>query len=147
MSGRPVPLTRAAFPVIRPVPTRWSDNDAYGHLNNVVYYALFDAALNAELIAAGALDVTGDAVIGVVAESGCAYFRSLAFPETVEVGIGVSRMGATSTRFVFAAFRQGEDAAAAQGHFVQVSVDRATGRPAPHPPALRAVLERLAMRA
>lgn len=125
------------------VPTRWSDNDAYQHLNNVVYYSLFDTVINRVLIEGGALDIAGSPVIGLMVESGCRYFASLAYPEEVEVGLRVGHIGRSSVRYEAAAFRVGAAEAAAQGFLVHVYVDRATQRPVALPERLQAVLELL----
>lgn len=134
------PLGREAFPVFRSITTRWMDNDVYGHVNNVVYYSWFDTAVNAWLIEQGALDIHGGAVIGLVVETGCNYYASLAFPQTIEAGIRVARLGNSSVRYEVGLFAQGAPQAAAQGHFVHVYVDRQTRRPTPLPAALRSVL-------
>ncbi len=123
--------------------TRWSDNDAYGHLNNVVYYALFDTAVNAALIEAGLLDVERSPAVGLVAETGCRYFEALAFPDAVEAGLRVAKIGRSSVRYEIAIFRTGAAEAAAQGHFVHVYVDRATQRPAEILPETRRALSEL----
>jgi acyl-CoA thioester hydrolase len=123
--------------------TRWSDNDVYGHLNNVVYYALFDTAVNAALIEAGVLDVERSAAIGLVVETGCRYFEALAFPDAVEVGLRVAKLGRSSVRFEIAIFKAGADEAAAQGHFVHVYVDRETRRPVELPGEVQRFLETL----
>jgi acyl-CoA thioester hydrolase len=128
---RTEPGTRADYRRFVAVATRWSDNDAYGHLNNVVYYSLFDTAVNALLIEAGVLDVQHGTPIGVVVESGCSYFSSLAFPEPVEVGVRAARVGTTSVRYELGVFATGAEQPAARGHFVHVYVDRATRRPTP----------------
>ena len=123
--------------------TRWSDNDSYGHLNNVVYYSLFDTAVNAALIDAGLLDVERSPAIGLVVETGCRFFKALAFPEPVEAGLRVAHLGRTSVRYEIAIFRKGAAQAAAQGHFVHVYVDRETRRPVELPAAVRHFLESL----
>ena len=123
--------------------TRWADNDAYGHLNNVVYYALFDSAVNAALIGAGLLDLERSPVVGLVAETGCRYFEALAFPDAVEAGLRVAKIGRSSVRYEIAIFREGAGEAAAQGHFVHVYVDRATRRPVELPADVRRYLEKL----
>ncbi|MGY6568222.1 MAG: acyl-CoA thioesterase [Salinarimonas sp.] len=143
MAERPQPFTRAAFALFRPMPTRWMDNDAYGHVNNVVYYSYFDTAVNAYLVENGLLDVTGSDVVGLVAETGCSYFESVAFPEPLEVGLAVSRLGRSSVTYRIGVFRRDAPQAAAQGHFVHVYVNRTSGRPAPIPDATRAALEKL----
>lgn len=142
-SERPVRLSREAFASWRPMPTRWMDNDAYGHVNNVVYYSYFDTAVNAFLLERGLLDLAQSPVVGLVAETGCVYFESVAFPEPLEVGLAVSRLGRSSVTYVVGIFREGGDLAAAQGRFVHVYVERATGRPAPLPVTIRAALEPL----
>ncbi|MFC7662688.1 acyl-CoA thioesterase [Methylorubrum suomiense] len=124
--------------------TRWGDNDVYGHVNNVVYYAFFDTAVNGLLVEAGALDIAEGAVIGLVVETGCRYFAPVAFPDALTAGVRVARLGRTSVRYEIAIFAAGEDMAAAQGHFVHVYVDRRTRRPVPLPERLRAVLAGLA---
>ena len=120
------------------------DNDIYGHVNNVAYYSYFDTAVNGYLIAEGALDIHNCAVIGLVVETQCRYFAPLAFPERLEAGIRVARIGNSSVRYELAIFRIGEEAPAAEGHFVHVYVDRATRRPAALPVELRRALERIA---
>lgn len=140
---KPMPETRGAYPVLRTITTRWMDNDVYGHVNNVVYYSWFDTAVNAWLIEQGVLDIHGGPTIGLVIETQCNYFASLSFPQTIEAGIRVARLGHSSVRYEVGLFAQGEPHAAAQGHFVHVYVDRQTRRPMPLPPALRAALEQL----
>ncbi len=138
-------MTRAAYRHLLPLQTRWADNDVYGHINNVVYYGLFDTIVNEYLIRAGALDIHGGAVIGLVVETGCKYFAPLAFPEALEGGLRVAKIGNSSVRYELAIFRAGEEKPAAEGHFVHVYVDRATRRPVPLPEAFRRVLERIAV--
>jgi acyl-CoA thioester hydrolase len=121
------------------------DNDAYGHVNNVVYYSLFDTAVNAFLVERGLLDIAASPAIGLVVETGCTYFQSIAFPETVEAGLAVAALGRSSVRYRLAIFKAGGDEAAAQGHFVHVYVDRATQAPVPVPDPVRAALEPLAV--
>ncbi len=120
--------------------TRWRDNDVYGHVNNVVYYELFDTAVNQYLIERGVLDLQKGNEVGLVAETGCAYFSPLAFPDTVTAGLRVARLGNTSVRYEIALFRNDEAVASAQGHFVHVYVDRETRRPAPLSDGLRGAL-------
>lgn len=143
MRERPERFGRAAFRLFRPLSTRWMDNDAYGHLNNVVYYSLFDTAVNAHLIENGFLELGASPAIGLVVETGCTYFDSLAFPEPLEAGLAVAELGRSSVRYAVAVFRQGADLPSAQGHFVHVYVDRLSRQPVPIPPALRETLERL----
>ncbi|HEY5710253.1 MAG TPA: thioesterase family protein [Allosphingosinicella sp.] len=137
---------RGAYPVWRAVTTRWADNDAYGHINNVVHYSWFDTAVNAWLIEAGLLDVAAGDPIGLVVETGCRYARSLTYPEDVEVGLGVEHLGSSSVRYRIGVFAKGDDAPAAEGHFVHVYVGRATRRPAPLPEAWRTRLEAIRLR-
>ena len=125
------------------IPTRWMDNDSYGHVNNVTYYSYFDTAVNEHLIRAGGLDIARDPVIGIVVETACTFHRSLAFPEVIDAGLRVTKLGGSSVVYGIGLFRQGEDEAAATGRFVHVWVDRATQRPAGVPPRIRAALEPL----
>ena len=136
-------MHRGEFPYLHPISTRWDDNDVYGHVNNVRYYAFFDTAINAWLIQEGGLDVEHGEVIGVCAESHCAYTAAIAFPDAVEVGLRTARVGSSSVRYELAVFRGGEEDSTATGWFVHVFVDRATRRPVAIPPPLRAALERL----
>ena len=119
------------------------DNDVYGHVNNVVYYSYFDTVVNQYLIAEGALDIHGGEVIGLVVETQCKYFAPLAFPQTVDAGLRVAHLGASSVRYEVGLFAQGQPHSAARGHFVHVYVNRATRRPAALPPALVQALEKL----
>lgn len=139
---KPTPESRSAYRVFRSIATRWMDNDAYGHVNNVVYYSWFDTAVNAYLIEQGALDIHAGDTIGLVIETQCNYFASLAFPQTVQVGIRVARLGTSSVRYEVGIFAEG-DMTAAKGHFVHVYVDRHTRRPTALPPHLKTVLETL----
>lgn len=140
---RAAPQKRSDYPVFRSISTRWSDNDVYGHVNNVVYYSWFDTAVNAHLIESGVLDIhTGD-TIGLVVETQCHYFAPLAFPQMVEAGIRVAHIGSSSVRYEVGLFAEGEPHSAAAGHFVHVYVNRSTRRPASLPQQLRAVLEPL----
>jgi acyl-CoA thioester hydrolase len=125
------------------LPTRWMDNDSYGHVNNVTYYSYFDTAVNEHLIRAGGLDIARDPVVGFVVETGCRYRKPLSFPETIDVGLRVVKLGTSSVRYEIGIFQQGDDEPAASGHFVHVWVDRASMRPAPLPPRIRAALEPL----
>ncbi len=133
---RPAPQPRTAYRHFSSIPTRWMDNDAYGHINNVVYYSYFDTVVNRYLIEAGVLDVDRSPVIGLVVETHCNYFASLAFPQTVDAGLRVAHLGESSVRYEIGLFGAGEPVAAACGHFVHVYVDRATRRPATLPAAL-----------
>ncbi len=137
MSERPPIPTRADFAAFRSITTRWMDNDAYGHVNNVVYYSWFDTAVNAHLVERGALDPAAGDVVGVVVETGCRYHAPISFPEPVEIGLRVERVGETSVAYVLGVFRAGEERAAADGRFVHVYVERAAMRPVPVPEAVR----------
>jgi acyl-CoA thioester hydrolase len=143
---KPAPERRDRYRVFRAVPTRWSDNDIYGHVNNVVYYSWFDTVINALLIEHGALDMHQGKTIGLVVQTHCDYFAALAFPQTVQAGIRVARAGRSSVRYEIGLFAQGAQTAAAQGHFVHVYVQRQTQRPVTALPApLQAVVDRLSV--
>jgi acyl-CoA thioester hydrolase len=126
-----------------PLPTRWKDNDIYGHVNNVEYYSYFDTVINTYLILEGGLDIHGGSVIGVCAESHCKFLGELAFPETIDAGLRVEHLGSSSVRYGIGLFRPGSDAPAAEGWFVHVFVDRVQRRPTPLPAAMRSALEKL----
>ncbi len=143
MSERPRRPLRADFARFVPVSTRWMDNDVYGHVNNVVYYSFFDTAVNALLVAAGALDVKASDVVGLVASNRCDFFASVAFPDSIEVGVRVAHIGRSSARYELGVFRAGEAMAAARGEFTHVYVERATQRPVDIPAATRRFLEGL----
>ena len=132
---------RGDYKRFRDLPTRWADNDIYGHVNNAAYYGFFDTAVNCFLIEEAGLDIHEGGVIGLVVETGCNYFAALAYPELVQSGIRVARIGNSSVRYEIGLFKQGEDAPAAQGHFVHVYVDRDTRRPVALPDAMRQALE------
>ena len=134
---------RSAYKVFRTIGTRWMDNDVYGHVNNVVYYSWFDTAVNAYLIEQGALDIHHGETIGLVIETQCNYFSPLAFPQMVEAGIRVAKLGNSSVRYEVGLFAQGEPLTAAKGHFVHVYVDKHTRRPIPLPAQLKTTLETL----
>ncbi|WP_028241739.1 acyl-CoA thioesterase [Stutzerimonas azotifigens] len=134
---------RADYRHFQPITTRWHDNDIYGHVNNVTYYGFFDSAVNAYLIREGGLDIHDGEVVGFVVSSSCDYFASIAFPEPIEVGLRVDRLGNSSVQYELAIFRQGEEEACAAGRFVHVFVERASNRPTPIPARLRAALEAL----
>ena len=131
---------RDAYCVWRDVTTRWGDNDAYGHVNNIVYYGWFDTAVNAWLIEAGLLDAAGGDPIALVAETGCRYARPLAFPEPVEIGLAVESLGRSSVRYRLGVFARDAADAAAEGHFVHVCVSRDTREPVPLPKRWREAL-------
>ena len=128
-NARPQAQPRDHYRVFRPITTRWMDNDVYGHVNNVVYYSWFDTAVNAHLIEQGALDTERGETIGLVVETQCNYFAPLSFPQTIEAGIRVARVGQSSVRYEVGLFAQGEPTTAACGHFVHVYVDRDQRRP------------------
>lgn len=140
---RPQRTTRAHYRRFTPVQTRWRDNDIYGHVNNVVYFEYFDTAVNAMMIEAGALDISKGEIIGLVVDLRCSYFASVAFPEKLDVGIAVERLGRSSVTYRLALFRAGDNDAAAQALFTHVYVTRATQAPVAIPDAARAVLESL----
>ncbi|MFI5958527.1 acyl-CoA thioesterase [Cryptosporangium sp. NPDC051539] len=141
MPNRP---TRATFPVLRDVPTRWSDNDHYGHVNNVVYYSYFDTAVNGWLIEATGCDIRELPAIGLVAETSCRFFAPVGFPDRLEVGIGVARLGRSSVVYRLAVFREGDQEAVALGRFVHVYVDGGSRRTLDIPVVLRSALAPLA---
>lgn len=143
MTARARPQPRGAYRAFRTLGTRWMDNDAYGHVNNVVYYSFFDTAVNAWLIEAGALDLERSEVIGLVVETGCNYFEPLAFPQAVEAGLRVAHVGRSSVRYEIGLFAAAAALCAAAGHFVHVYVDRRTRRPVPLPPELLRALRPL----
>ncbi|AVP57526.1 acyl-CoA thioesterase [Pulveribacter suum] len=145
LQARPMPQHRASYAAFRTIGSRWSDNDIYGHVNNVVYYAWFDTAVNGHLIEQGALDIHGGNTIGLVIETQCNYFAPLAFPQTVEAGLRVARLGTSSVRYEVGLFAQGEALSAACGHFIHVYVDRQDRRPRPLPARLLQVLQALQM--
>ncbi len=134
---------RDAYPCWRDLPTRWSDNDIYGHVNNATYYGFFDTAVNCFLIEEAGLDIHAGKVIGLVVETGCNYFAPLAYPEIIEAGLRVARIGNSSVRYELGLFSQGNAEPAAQGHFVHVYVDEASRRPVSLPDRMRTALERL----
>jgi acyl-CoA thioester hydrolase len=145
--SRIAPDRRSTYRNFRAITTRWMDNDVYGHVNNVVYYSWFDTAVNGYLIDAGALDIAGSEVIGLVVQTQCHYFAPLAFPQTVEAGLRVAHLGRSSVRYEVGLFAAHEDLCAARGHFVHVYVDRAGRQPAALPAALRRALQPLVIEA
>ena len=134
---RPSPEKRSAFPYLRTIPTRWMDNDVYGHVNNVTYYSYFDTVVNGYLIDQGALDIAKSSVIGLVVETHCNYFSPIAFPDMVTAGLRVAHRGRSSVRYEVGIFRGDDETASAQGHFVHVYVERASGQPVALPEALQ----------
>jgi acyl-CoA thioester hydrolase len=144
MSERAPADRRAAYPYFARITTRWLDNDAYAHVNNVVYYSFFDTAVNELLIRSGVLDIRHSSIIGFVVETRCQFFTPLAFPDRIDAGVRVARIGTSSVRYEIGIFRNDDETAAAQGYFVHVYVDRASNRPVPAlPQALREVLQPL----
>jgi acyl-CoA thioester hydrolase len=130
--------SRAEYRYFLDIPTRWMDNDVYRHVNNATYYSWFDTVIARFLLGSGAINLTDSPVVGVVVETLCRYHAPIAFPETVTAGLRVERLGTTSIRYGVGIFREGEETASADGHFVHVFVDRATQtRPTPLPDALR----------
>ena len=140
---KPARLTRADLRHFTTIQTRWQDNDVFGHVNNVVYYAWFDTAVNGWLIDRGLLDPAASSIIGLVVETGCSYAESVAFPEPLSIGIAIDRLGSSSVRYRIGVFREHGELAIAQGHFTHVYVDRASQRPVPIPDAIRAAMARL----
>ena len=136
--------TRADYPVVYPITTRWSDNDIYGHINNVVYYSYFDTVANNYLIEEGGMQIPDDPVVGYVVNSGCNYLSSIAHPDAIEGGLRVEKLGNSSVRYGIGIFKVGEDTPAAYGHFVHVFVERAANKSVPIPDSIRAALERIA---
>lgn len=132
---------RSDFKHFHEITTRWMDNDAYGHVNNVVYYSWFDTVVNQFLISNGVLDIEHGEVIGLVVETQCNYFASVAFPERIVAGLRVTKLGNSSVRYEVSIFREGDDTASAQGHFIHVYVDRKTRRPASIPEDMRRLLQ------
>jgi acyl-CoA thioester hydrolase len=143
MSDQVPTPARADFTHVLTIQTRWGDNDIYGHVNNVVFYSWFDTVINRYLIAAGALDPATSEVIGLCVESMCRYLRPAAYPEDVEAGLRVTKLGRSSVRYEIGVFRVGENDPLAFGHFVHVFVDRQERRSTAMPPVLRGALERL----
>jgi len=136
-------LSRSYYRRFLAIPTRWMDNDTYGHVNNVVFYAYFDTAVNEHLIREGGLDIRNGPTIGVVVETACRFMRPLSFPDIIDAGLRVAKLGNSSVAYDIGLFRHGDDEAAATGRFVHVWIDRLTRRPTPLPPTIRAALEEL----
>ena len=132
---------RADYRHFQPITTRWHDNDIYGHVNNVTYYSFFDSAVNTYLIERGGLDIHDGSVVGFVVSSSCDYFASIAYPDLIEVGLRVSKLGNSSVQYELAVFKAGEGEACAAGRFVHVFVDRASNQPVSIPDELRAALQ------
>jgi acyl-CoA thioester hydrolase len=131
---------RASYKTFLAIPTRWMDNDVYGHVNNATYYSYFDTAVNEHLIHAAGLDIHAAPAIGLVVETSCRFHKALSFPDVVDAGLRVAKLGNSSVRYEIGLFRRGDEEPAATGHFVHVWVDRATRRPIPIPAGVRAAL-------
>ena len=131
---------RADYPHVLAIPTRWMDNDTYGHVNNVTYYSYFDTVVNEHLVRAGGLDIHNAPAVGLVVETSCSFHRPLSFPDTVDAGLRVAKIGNSSVMYEIALFRRDDEAPAATGRFVHVWVDRVTQRPTSVPPRIRAAL-------
>ena len=145
MDSAPEPRTerRRDYRHTLAIPTRWMDNDLYGHVNNVVFYSYFDTVINEYLIREGGLDIHGGPVVGYAVESQCRFHRPISFPETIDAMLRVGHLGTSSVRYEIGLFRGGEDKPAATGHFVHVFVERTSNKPTPIPAAMRKALERL----
>jgi len=142
MTDEPLP-SRDRFKTLRPVPTRWMDNDHYGHVNNVAYYSFFDTAVNGFLMEATGTDIRDLPAIGVVAESSCRFLAGASFPDTIHAGLEIERLGSSSVVYRIALFRNDDATPCAIGRFVHVYVDSATRRPVPVPPEISAAISRL----
>lgn len=137
--------TRDTYPHFLTIPTRWMDNDIYGHVNNVVYYAYFDTVINEYLIREGGLDIAAGDVIGVAVETHCQFMSALRFPDLVHAGLRVAKIGTSSVRYEIGLFAEHSDSPAAEGYFVHVFVDRQTRRPERIPETIRAALAKIAV--
>jgi acyl-CoA thioester hydrolase len=135
--------TRADYPHFLVIPTRWMDNDVYGHVNNVVYYSWFDTVVNRYLIEAGVLDIAKSRIVGLVVATNCTYFASIAFPDEVHAGLRVAHIGTSSVRYEIGIFRNGDQHPSAAGEFTHVYVDRASNRPVAIPFDVRVALEQI----
>ncbi|MEM6934267.1 MAG: thioesterase family protein [Pseudomonadota bacterium] len=140
---KPTAPDRSAFRLFRPIATRWADNDIYGHVNNVEYYAFFDTAVNGHLIDAGALSIGDGHVIGLVVSTSCDYFSPVAFPDALEAGLGVTRLGTSSVTYRVGIFKLGDETASAAGSFTHVYVGSSARRPVPLPETYLKALEPL----
>ena len=141
--ARESPEVRERYPHFLSVPTRWMDNDVYGHVNNVVYYSYFDTVVNEYLIHSGVLNIDSSPVIGLVVETHCRFFEPLTFPDTVHAGLRVARLGRSSVRYEIGLFRNDDQTAVAQGHFVHVYVERESRKATALRPEMRAALEKI----
>jgi len=129
--NKPVITERKHFKFFLPIQTRWADNDIYGHVKNVTYYSYFDTAANSLLIQKAGFNIHQSSVIGLVVDSACSFFQELSFPEIIEVGVAIERIGQSSLTYRLAIFKQGQQQASAQGHFVHVFVNRKTRKSTP----------------
>lgn len=143
--SKPTALRRQDFAVFRSIPTRWSDNDMYGHVNNVVYYSWFDTAVNTYLIEQGVLDPISGQWVGLVVETQCNYFAPLSYPQTIEAGLRVGQVGRTSVRYEIGLFAPSAEVCAAQGHFVHVYVDKVSQKPIALPLPLARLVQHLSV--
>jgi acyl-CoA thioester hydrolase len=143
--GQTAVPNRSDYKVFFTINTRWSDNDVYGHVNNVMYYSYFDTVVNRYLIEHGGLDIGSGEVVGFVVNSGCEYHSPISYPETIEAGIRVDRLGNSSVQYGIAIFKKGGEQAVANGHFVHVFVERAANKSVPIPESLRLALEKIAV--
>lgn len=142
-TGKAPVETRDRYRYFTPLQTRWADNDVYGHVNNVTYYAYFDTVINCYLIEKGGLDIAAGDVVGFAVETMCRFFKPVAYPDALEAGLRVGKLGNSSVRYEVGIFRKGEKDAAAAGHFIHVFVDRRDNRPTPVPPRIRGALEKI----
>lgn len=140
---RPEPHDLASYPHRLVIPTRWNDNDVYGHVNNAIYYLYFDTVVNRYLVDHGLLVVGESKMVGLVVDTGCAYFAPVSFPDNVTAGLRVAHLGRSSVRYEIGLFRNDETKASAQGHFVHVYVNEETRRPAPLADAMKTQLSNL----
>ena len=143
MAKEPVP-SRSDYAVFYPITTRWSDNDVYGHVNNVTYYSYFDTVANRYLIEEGGLDISDGRIVGYVVNSGCQYHAPITYPESIEAGLRVDKLGNSSVQYGIGIFKEGSDEAVAHGHFVHVFVERAENQSVPIPESLREALAKIA---
>lgn len=141
--GRPSPSSESDYQFFLPITTRWKDNDIYGHVNNVTYYAYFDTIANEYLIRQGGLDIHHDSVVGFVVSSGCKYYAPVAFPDRLHGGLRVNKLGRSSVEYGIAIFREGESQAVADGYFVHVFVEKKSNRSVPIPEKIRLALQAL----
>jgi len=142
--AKPEKTRRGDYRYFAPITTRWSDNDIYGHVNNVVYYSYFDSVANLYLIEVAGLKIHSDHIVGFVVSSGCNYYAPIAYPDKLEGGLRTNKVSGSSVEYGVAIFRQGEETAVADGFFTHVFVDRKTGKPVRIPEEIRSALEKIA---